>query len=146
MKRMILLTMLMCLAAGGANADDFGLRGGFTMSPDQFHIGGHMDLGPVVESLRLVPNVEIGFGNDFTFVALNADLIHDFPETPWSVGGELGLNIVEHSGSGGSATDFGISALGNYRLLLSSGKTLMLEAKLGIVDSPDLKLTVGWNF
>ena len=45
-----------------------------------------------------------------------------------------------------SDTNIGLSAVGDYRLTLNSGKTLLLEAKLGISDSPDFKFTVGWNF
>jgi len=157
MKRIILLTLVLCLAAGSATATDtdtapaaatatqYGLRGGLTLDPDQFHIGGHMDLGQIVGDMRLVPNIEVGFGNDQTVVAFNGDLIYDFRESPWSLGGELGLNLVDHKDRG-SDTDFGLSVLGNYRLGLSSGKTLVLEAKLGLIDSPDVKLTVGWNF
>ncbi len=145
MKRLILLTLLLGLMASSASASEFGLRAGLTVDPDQFHVGGHLDLGQVLPPLRLVPNVEIGFGNDITYIAFNGDLLYDFAETPWSIGGELGMNYVDHE-LGGSNTDFGLSALGNYRLGLSSGKTLLLEAKLGLVDSPDFKFTVGWNF
>lgn len=145
MKRLVLLSIAICLIAGTASAADFGLRGGLTLSPDQFHIGAHTDVGPVIESLRLVPNVEVGFGDNFTLIALNGDLIYDFPDTPWSIGGELGMNFTDHDHAG-SNTDFGLSVLGDYRLGLSSGKTLLLEAKLGLLDSPDFKFTVGWNF
>ena len=145
MKRLILLTLVMCLAAGAASAAQFGLRGGLTIDPDQFHVGGHVDLGPVIAPMRIVPNVEIGFGDNFTVVALTGDLIYDFGETPWSLGGEIGMNFTDHD-QGGSNTDFGLSVLGNYRVGLSSGKTLLLEAKLGLIDSPDFKFTVGWNF
>ena len=145
MKRLVLLSIAICLIAGTASAADFGLRGGLTLSPDQFHIGAHTDVGPVIESLRLVPNVEVGFGDNFTLIALNGDLIYDFSDTPWSIGGELGLNFMNHDNAG-SNTDFGLSVLGDYRLGLSSGKTLLLEAKLGLLDSPDFKFTVGWNF
>lgn len=150
MKKMILLTLILCLAASTASAAVFGVRGGLTLSPDQFHVGGHVDLGPVFSPLRLVPNVEIGFGDDLTIIAINGDVIYDFAETPWSIGGELGLNITNFDsdipGVDSSSTDFGLSVLGNYRVALSSGKTLLLEAKLGLIDSADVKLTVGWNF
>lgn len=145
MKRIVLLTLVLVMAAGSASAGQFGLRGGLTLDPDQFHIGGHMDMGQIVGPMRLVPNIEIGFGNDITFVAFNGDLVYDFADTPWSIGGELGLNVVDHKDFD-SQTDFGLSVLGNYRVGLSSGKTLLLEAKLGLVDSPDAKFTVGWNF
>jgi len=145
MKRLTLLVLTAMLIAGTAQAAQYGMRAGMSLSPDQFVVGGQADLGTGIGATRLVPNVELGFGNDLTMVALNGDLIYDFAETAWSLGGELGLNIADHS-NGGSSTDLGLSVLGNYRLGLASGKTLVLEAKLGLVDSADFKFTVGWNF
>jgi hypothetical protein len=147
MKSLIFLTLALCLIISSAAfaSPQLGLRAGVTVNPDQFHFGGHLDLGQVLPPLRLVPNVEFGFGNNLTFIAMNGDLLYDFQDTPWSVGGELGLNFVD-SDYGHSHSDLGLSALGNYRLRLDSGKTLLLEAKLGLVDSPDFKFTVGWNF
>jgi len=150
MKRIVLLTLILCLTASTVSAAVFGVRGGFTLSPDQIHLGGHVDLGPVSSPLRLVPNVEIGFGDSLTTIALNGDVIYDFDETPWSVGGELGLNINNYDsdipGVDSSSTDFGLSVLGNYRLPLNSSKILLLELKLGLIDSSNAKFTVGWNF
>jgi hypothetical protein len=153
MKRLILLTLVLSLTAGTAAATEYGLRAGLSIDPDQFHFGGHADLGPVIETWRFVPNIEIGLGNDVTLIALNGDLIYDFPESRWSVGGELGINIANYDVPNipgvdidDSSTDIGLSALGNYRLTLNSGKVLVLEAKLGLLDSPDVKFTLGWNF
>ena len=112
MKRLILLTLAVGLLASSASAADFGLRGGLTVDPDQFHFGGHINLGPVLDPLRVVPNIEIGLGSDFTVIAINGDVIYDFPDTPWSLGGELGMNYVDHD-FGGSDTDFGLSVLGD---------------------------------
>ncbi len=144
MKRLTLLSLAVVLIAGNASAAEYGMRAGLSLSPDQFVIGGHVDLGQTIGVMRLVPNIELGLGNDVTLVAFNGDLIFDFPESPWSLGGELGLNFADYDH--GSSTDLGLSVLGNYRLGLSSGKTLILEAKLGLLDSPDAKFTVGWNF
>ncbi len=145
MKHIVLLTIILCLLAGSATAGQYGLRGGLTVDPDQFHIGGHLDLGLVADPMRVVPNVEVGFGNDLTVVAFNCDFIYDFPQNAWSLGGEVGLNMVDHKDFD-SNTDVGLSILGNYRVGLNSGKILILEAKLGLIDSPDAKFTVGWNF
>jgi len=146
MKRLILLTLVLSLVAGGASAGQYGIRGGLSVDPDQFHFGGHVDLGPVIETVRIVPNIEIGLGSHETWFTFNGDFIYDFPQTPWSVGGELGINVVNRDGPGSNDTDIGLSALGDYRVALSSGKTLLLEAKLGLSDSPNFKFTVGWNF
>jgi len=141
MKRLILLTIVLCLAASTASAGGFGIRGGYTVDPDQFHVGGHYNVGQIFKPMRLVPNVEIGFGDNLTFWALNADLIWDIPESAFSIGGEIGLNIVDHD-NGGSKSDLGLSILGDYRF----NEKFMGEVKLGLSDSPDVKLTVGYNF
>jgi hypothetical protein len=151
MKRLILVVLASTiLMSGTALAGPFGVRAGITVDPDQFHVGGHYDAGFVGTNLRVVPNIEVGFGDNITLVCLNGDLLYDFPNSPWAVGGELGINFWNwDSGVAGvddNETDIGLSAVGNYRLALSSGKPLLLEAKLGISDSPDFKFTVGWFF
>ena len=153
MKRIVLVTLAVALMAGSAFGQGFGVRAGVSIDPDQFHFGGHYDVGAIATNLRLVPNIEIGLGNDVTLICLNGDLLYDFPDTPWSVGGELGVNIAKFDvpdvpgiDIDDSDTNIGLSAVGDYRLTLNSGKTLLLEAKLGISDSPDFKFTVGWKF
>lgn len=145
MKRILLITLSLILIAGTASAADLGLRAGITANPDQFHIGAHADLGTVLPPMRLVPNVEIGFGDNLTVVSFNGDLIYDFASSPFGVGGELALQYWDYDG-GGSDTELGLSALGNYRLGLDSGKTLLLEVKVGLMDAPDFKFTVGYAF
>ncbi|RKZ12245.1 hypothetical protein DRQ53_15065 [bacterium] len=140
MKKIILLTFVLCLFASAASAAGFGVRGGYTIDPDQFHIGGHFDVGQIFEPMRLVPNIEIGFDDDYTLFAFNADLIWDIPESAFSIGGEVGLNITDYDG--GSNSDLGLSILGDFRF----AEKWFGEVKLGLVDSPDVKLTVGYTF
>ncbi len=144
MRRIILLTFVLCLAASTASAGGFGLRGGYTLDPDQFHVGGHYNVGQIFEPIRLVPNVEIGFGDNHTFWALNADFIWDIPESAFSLGAEIGLNITswDSDHDNGSNSDIGLSILGDYRF----NEKWLGEVKLGLSDSPDVKFTVGFNF
>lgn len=166
MKKSLVLVLALCLVACAAMAQDeaaaskkmeIGLRAGYSMSPDQFHFGAHTDLGQVIEPLRLVPNIEIGFGDNITMICLNGDLLYDFPDTPFSVGGEIGINYIKYDFGEFSSipgldiddtdTGLGVSILGNYNYLMSNGKTLLLEAKLGLTDkTPDFKITAGYNF
>ena len=145
MKKILLITCVLAMAAATASAADIGLRGGLTSGPDQFHIGAHTDLGTVLPPMRLVPNVEIGFGDNFTLISLNGDLIYDFAGSPFGAGGELALQFWDHDVAG-SDTELGLSALADYRLGMSNGKTLLLEVKLGLIDAPDFKFTVGYSF
>ncbi len=146
MKRLVILVILMSLVASQALAVG-GLRAGATINPDQLHVGAHVDFGAVVPPLRLQPNVEVGFGDDQTVVSLNGDLLYDFPGTMFYVGGELGINWVswDINGQSGDDSDLGLSAIGGLRKTLASGTNMFLEAKLGLVDSPDFKFTVGFD-
>ncbi len=162
MKKMMVVVMVLALAGmsvaaeGEATGNIFGARVGYSFSPDQFFFGGHMDMGQVFAPMRLVPNLEIGFGNDLTTVALNGDLIYDFPETAFGVGGELGfvysnwddhgLNDIDGVDVDTSDTDVSLSVLGEYRHSLSNGKTMFGQLKFGLSGTADFKVLVGYNF
>lgn len=53
----------------------FGLKGGFGISPDQAVIGAQYSLGQRVSVFRLVPNFDIGFGDNLTVVTFNFDFL-----------------------------------------------------------------------
>lgn len=161
-----LLAISLSLAATAAHASsssdplsDIGFRGwgprvGLTFSPDQFHVGAHLDYGNFAKHVRFQPNVEVGFGDDLTLVTLNFEAAYRFRETwdVWSpyLGGGLGVNFASYGNDGlgdDTSTDLGVNVLGGIERGMSSGDRFFLEAKLGLVDeSPDLKLTVGWTF
>ena len=145
MKKLLVLVCALCLLATSAFSANIGLRAGGTIDPDQFHVGAHINLGQVLPPLRLVPNLEVGFGDHMTHWAFNGDLIYDFKNSPFGVGGELGLNIADRDGSG-SDTHLGFSLLGDYNLAFTNGNSLLLEIKFGVLDSPDFKATVGYSF
>jgi hypothetical protein len=155
MRRITLLLCLAMLAAAPVWAlaqDSVGYRGwgpriGVTVGPDQFHFGAHVDLGYFAQHFRLQPNIEVGVGSDRTVVALNGEAAYRFlsPWGNWSpyLGGGLGVNVVS---AHGNHTDLGVSAMGGIEKILAGGDRFFLEGKLGLVDSPDWKFTVGWTF
>ncbi len=164
MKKIVILALAISMVASFAFAQEgaeskstaFGARVGYSFSPDQFYVGAQADFGHVFGPGRLVPNFEIGFGDSFTTMCFNGDYLYDFEGTPWTVGGEIGV-IHSSWDDGGlsdipgfdfdtSSTDIGLSVLGNYNLEMSNGKTLVLEAKLGLANSPDFKLGAGYYF
>ncbi len=136
-------------------SSDVGFRGwgprvGLTIDPDQVHFGAHLDFGNFARRVRFQPNIEVGVGNDLTVVALNAEASYRFRDkwdvwTPY-LGGGVGANIMSRDGRGDSDTDVGLNALGGIERGLSDGDRFFTEVKLGLVDSPDVKLTVGWTF
>ena len=156
MKRTLWLAVLIVLAAAqSAAAGYWGLRGGITFDPDQVHVGAHLDAGELFRDGHFVPNVEIGFGDNVTLVALNPELVYRFPQrsnTPWGfyVGGGLGINFISWDDDlprrDDSDTELGLNLLGGMTRRLSSGNGFFLELKLGVADSPDAKITAGLNF
>ena len=155
------VTLALTPIASRADVDDPGTKVGFrgwgprvglTFNPDQVHFGAHLDFGNFARHIRFQPNVEIGFGDGLTLFAINAEAAYRFASrwdvwTPY-LGGGIGANIVsvDKGKDNGSSTDFGASILGGIEKGLANGHRFFLEAKLGLADSPDLKITAGWTF
>ncbi len=161
MKKIVAVMLVLFVAGiGSAHAQEertgfkgWGPRVGVTLDPDQIHIGAHADFGNFAQHLRLQPNFELGFGDDLTVGALNFEVNYRFREqwdvwTPYA-GGGLGLIFISYDTDGlgdGSDTELGASVLGGIEKGLSGGNRFFLEAKLGLADAPDFKITAGWTF
>lgn len=72
-----------------------GVRAGASVDPDQFYLGAHVETGAIVNRVHLRPNLEIGFGDDVTLVAVNIEAVYRFPlhQSPWTVYGGGGPAI-----------------------------------------------------
>jgi hypothetical protein len=120
-----------------------GVRAGVSLNPDQFYFGGHVETTPVVDRLRFRPNVEVGVGNDTTLAAFNFEFIYPFPSRqPWHVYAGAGPALNWYRAGGVSDTRGGFNLL----LGLENTKGMFFEAKIGTIDSPDLKFGVGYTF
>lgn len=124
-----------------------GVRGGVSVDPDQFYLGGHYETGPIVDHLHFKPNLEAGFGDNLTLIALNFEFVYKFPtRNQWRLyaGGGPAINIYSFDDGGGDDTD----AEPGFNALFGAETTrgLFFEIKLGALDSPDLKFGVGWTF
>lgn len=154
MKRTVcLIAALVLVTAASALAErpPLGLRAGYTSwnSIHQFHFGGHAKLGDLFPNVALIPNLEVGMGDNVTVITANGDLVYrvtELTEAPWGpyVGGSLSLNIVDTDA--GSDSDLGLSAVGGTTYLLDNGNEVFGELRVGIMDSPGLKITVGYTF
>lgn len=148
-------------AAGGQNGfRGWGPRMGLSIDPDQVHIGAHVDFGQFAPNWRFQPNVEAGFGDHLTLIALNMEVSYRFGSTweTWSpyLGGGLGLNVFNvddnngnnnHDRDNDSDTDVGANVLAGLEKGGRNGDRFFFETKLGLSGgAPDLKLTVGWTF
>lgn len=138
------------LAAGSASAQSgFGVRAGASASPDQFYLGAHMDVKEIAERFWFRPNAEVGLGNGFTLFSLNGEFVYDMPmksSTTWVpyVGGGPAFLIATARTSVGRVTDTG----GGFNFVggIRQRKGFMGEIKIGIIDSPDFKMGIGWTW
>jgi hypothetical protein len=132
------------LAAEPARAQQgFGVQTGVSVNPDQFYLGAHVGVGPLVSHLWFRPSVEVGFGDGVTLITLNADLAYWFPaKSAWRlyVGGGPTLDIYDYDS--GSETKGGLEFL----LGVAHRGGFFVEAKVGVLDSPDLKFGFGYTF
>jgi hypothetical protein len=68
-----LLAGLLCSFTASADTRPVGFHGigprvGFTINPDQIHFGGHIDFGDLADNFMMLPNLEIGFGDNLTTI------------------------------------------------------------------------------
>ncbi len=140
---LVLTCVISSLFASLASAQSVGVRAGVSGEPDQFYFGGHFETPPVADRLHFRPNVEIGVGNDVTLVALNFELAYKFATSkPWGVyaGGGPALNIISTEGEDSAEGGFNIMIGVEHR------DGFFGEFKIGVLDSPDLKLCIGYVF
>ena len=159
MKKLIPVVALVVLAgAATAHAQGFGYRGvgprfGLSVDPDQVHVGMHVDFGDVARQVRFQPNFELGFGDGLTTGAFNFDMQYVFRRS-WDVwapylGGGLGVNHFESNNDGfpdRGRTESAVNLMGGIEKYISARDRLFFEAKVGVIEAPDFKLTMGWTF
>jgi hypothetical protein len=144
----VLLTIMLASAASVRAQDHVGIRAGISGDPDQFFVGGHVESGPLARQLTFRPNVEVGVGDD-VLVAINLEFVHSvaLDRHPWRVyfGGGPAALIGSGSGNGRNDDD---DVGGGFNLLVGAQRRTGLfgELKVGLVDSPEVKVTVGYAF
>lgn len=148
------LAVPVAASAQQAVVSGYGPRVGFSVDPDQFVFGGQMTVANIAPDLSFAPDVELGFGDDRTVIALNFDLHYDFTleGSAWRpyAGAGLGINFIQIDRQPPledlSDTNVGGNLLAGAAVPTRSGNLFFSELKLGLGDIPSLKLLVGWNF
>jgi len=150
-KRLLVLLVLSLLAASPAYAQRHaGVRVGVSGEPAQVFFGGHVETSPVIEHLTFRPNAEVGVGDDTTLIALNFEFAYWIPieRKPWRVyfGAGPAANIYSSGDDGRGRGDSGVT--GGFNILIGAQHTkgLFTELKVGAIDSPTIKFTVGYAF
>ena len=150
MKTVVPLTIVMFfLASGGLMAQTgVGIRAGVTADPNQFHFGMHFVTDPLFPHFTFRPNLEVGVGSHVTTIAANFEFAYGIPIPKSEFSAYLGagpsLNIYRFSEPRGNNTETG----GGFNVLvgLEHRRGLFGELKVGALDSPNLKFTIGFTF
>jgi hypothetical protein len=124
-------------------AQGFGVRGGISIEPDQLYLGAHYETAPIVNRVHFKPNIEIGFGEDFTLIALNFEGVYKFRDQgAWNAyaGGGPGLNISDLDNDTDTGAGFNLLAG------IETDRGLAFEIKFGLADSPTVKIGVLYTF
>ena len=152
----ILVPLLLC-AAPSAHAQTiaierftYGVRVGVSADPTQFVFGGHMETRPLTRNITFRPNLEIGLGDRVSTVTANFEFVYWIPISSKPVrlyvggGPALVINDFHDDHPNGSDTDVG----GGFNLVagLQHRRGLFGEIKVGFIDSPGFKFTVGYVF
>jgi hypothetical protein len=120
-----------------------GLRAGISVDPDQFYAGGHIETGALVDRLHFRPNIEVGFGDNVTLIALNFEFVYRFQSRrPWHIYAGAGPAVNLYNFDGGDNTEAGFNILFGAE----NRRGLFFEMKVGVSQSPDLKFGVGYAF
>jgi hypothetical protein len=140
--------------AAGSGAE-FGPRIGMSSTPDQLVLGGQVEFPEFAPHLTVDPNVEIGFLDHQTVVAMNADFLYHFVMTnsAWAPYAGMGLGIAVFQYDSGvfpnnhsSDTFVGANLVLGAGVPTHSGNRFFGELRAGLGDIPSLKIMAGWNF
>ena len=147
LRRAIPVIAAMLFAASGSlmAQTGFGFRAGASADPNQFHFGVHFVTEPVVPNLTFRPNLEVGVGSNVTTTTFNLEFAYRIPIPKASfapyIGAGPSLNIYRFSGDRGTSTGGGFNVL----LGLEHDSGLFGEVKVGAIDSPEFKFTIGFT-
>lgn len=140
------------LAASGGYASElpgWGPRVGLSDDPEQFVVGLHLDLYPIAEGVRFVPNADVGFGDDLFLATVNMDVLYVLPipiEGEVFVGGSVGLahrDPTRDAPGRRSETDVGVVGLIGYAF---QAAPVRAEVRFGFSHAyPDLKFMIGYT-
>jgi hypothetical protein len=120
----------------------WGLRGGLGLSPDQVVLGAQYSLGKKFEVVRVVPSVDLGFGDNVTTLDINGDLLFriTLPDVNLGFYGGGGPTLAFWDYDGGSDWKLGLSLVLGTQVRIFENNATNLEVRIGVGDVPD------WRF
>ncbi len=160
MRRQLLLAAVLVILPAAAHAAgpvvlSGGPRVGISSSPDQFYIGGQLELGDFAPPWTVDPSLDLGFGDNETVIGLNLDGLYHLTlnNSDWTpyLGAGLGIaniSIDEPPGTPDvSETQAGLNVILGVSAPTRGGSRWFSELRFGVgSDFPALKLLGGMNF
>jgi hypothetical protein len=133
------------------DTSDWGLRVGLASDPDQV-VGGVQFLETrIADNLYIVPNAEIGFGDDAVVLTGTAPVHYRFEVDakvrPYA-GGGVTVGWIDYDRPNKDSRDFEIAlrATGGIVWQLGGGQEMFAELNLIFGDLYDAQVMVGWRF
>src|SRR5262245_45778775 len=147
MQAAIVIAVLLA-GASASWGQGFGPRFGLTSDPDQVHLGLHLPTLRMSPHLGFMVSFEAGVGDDTTLFSGNFDFKYVFSAHAgtWHpyMGGGPALHLADHD-QFDDQMEVGLGIIGGMQTVTKGGG-FFAEMRIGVVDSPDLKFTVGWMF
>lgn len=154
LKTSLLFVVLLGLGGSDAFAQapsglGFGVRGGFGLDPDQFVVGAQFSLGKALSIARVVPSIDVGFGDNVTTIDFNADFLLRLTVEGTSFGfyggGGPTLAYIDVDNAG-SDWEVGLSLTVGAQVPLLKKNATNIEGRFGIGDIPDFRLLFAFIF
>lgn len=158
LRRSLLALAILVMIPAASIAQSFTAYGphvGFSSGPDQFLIGGQLQMGEVITNLDFVPSADLGFGDNSKTVSLNGDFRYRLPmRRAWQpyLGAGIGIHFISANQDAAGVDNTNDRTLTGGHLLVGADvananrSRFFLELKLGMADSPDMKALAGWSF
>jgi opacity protein-like surface antigen len=159
-QRLLLILVVLLMVApvwaadetsGGPDIKGWGVRVGLTDDPNQFVVGAQYDFGEITDNVHFEPNVEVGFGDDFTILSATAAAHYHFKELdkirPYAGAGvTLAYVDIDHALGNDSEFEIAIKTIGGVMWPLQHGRDFFLELNLNFGDIQETQLMAGWRF
>jgi hypothetical protein len=148
---LLILAVLLMTAPAMAETDGWGLRFGFSDDPNQLIVGAQYDFGEITNNVHFEPNIELGFGDDFTILSTTAAVHYHFKDLdkirPYAGGGvALAFVDIDHRLGDDSDFEIAVKTIGGIMWPLKHNRDFFLELNINFGDIQDAQLMAGWRF
>jgi hypothetical protein len=136
--------------SGNVETKGIGVLAGISANPEHIYFGVNFMAAKVADNFWFRPSAEVGFGGSSSLVGINGEFIYliDIRKSPWSAyfGGGPAL-VISTSYNDPPASNNTNSGPGfNFIAGVRKSKGLFSEIKIGVIDSPEFKLGIGYTF